>query len=120
MDYSRRTPRVAVAMALAFVVMASPCSAGPCTKDIIKLQAKADAAIEAHAGSGPAGRQGTDAFQPTPGSIARADAKLSGWTGGERALAALARAREADDKGDRRACRHALRAARRALGLLAG
>jgi hypothetical protein len=115
MDESRRTPLVAVAMALAFIVIASPCTAGPCTKAIIKLQAKADAAIEAHARSGPGGRQGTDAFQPTPASIARADAKLSGWTGGERALAALGRAREADDKGDRRACRHALRSARRAL-----
>jgi hypothetical protein len=54
--------------------------------------------------------------QPTPGSIARAEEILGEGSGGVQAVAALARAREADRAGDRKFCEQALAEARQAIG----
>jgi hypothetical protein len=119
--YIRCRSRRASLLGAAILICAasfSPCRAGPCTREIDHLQARADAAIEAHARAGPFGSESiiaTDSLQPTPESLARSERKLSGWTGGVRAVKALRRAREADRNGDLEACEHALRAARHAL-----
>jgi hypothetical protein len=106
--------------ALAAFVALAPASvfAGPCTAEIDRLQAQADAAIDATAGSGSMGRESTGALlhhQPTPGSVARAEEALGEGSAGERTLAALARAREADAAGDAASCERELSAARQAM-----
>jgi hypothetical protein len=93
--------------------------AGPCAADIDRVQAQADARIDATAGRGRTGTESTaatDHREPTPESIARAEQRLDGSTAGQTALAALAQARQADAAGDASACERALDAARNALG----
>ena len=93
--------------------------AGPCAADIDRVQAQADAQIDATAGHGRTGTESTaatDHREPTPESIARAEQRLDGATAGQTALAALAQARQADAVGDMSACEKALDAARSALG----
>ncbi len=83
-------------------MVAAPAMAGPCTKQIASMQGKVDAAIEANAGSGRTGKETTFATrsnEPTPKTLAQADAQINKWTGGEKALAALAKARTADKCG---------------------
>ena len=58
----------AAAMALAIM----PTRAGPCTGEIVRLQAAVDAKIEAIAGAGPTAPESVEATrhdQPTPGSL---------------------------------------------------
>jgi hypothetical protein len=89
-----------------------------CGKGIDRVQAAVDAAIDRHAEKGPFSRESTFAklgHQPTPGTVARAESGGAGWTGGEKAVAALARAREAHRAGDNRTCVSELRVARSAL-----
>ncbi len=102
------------------LVMPGMAWAGPCTDSIDRMQARLDRAIEARAATGPFAPEGTFAtrgYQPTPTTLAKAEGRFDGWTGGRRAIAALAKARAADGKGDLRTCRSALRAAERALEL---
>src|SRR5215470_3088102 len=110
---------VACAAALAASVSAS--YAGPCSKDIDRVQAQIDARLEAKAKAGPSARESTAATmnrQPTPASIAAAEAKL-GDISPQRVKAikaAMARARKADRAGDQAACQKALADAQSALG----
>jgi hypothetical protein len=97
---------------------AGPGWAGPCTQDIDRVQAQVDARIDAVAGAGPAGPESNAARlhrEPTPGSVAAAEQRLGEGRPMESALAALARARNADSAGDRSACERALADARRAI-----
>ena len=83
------------------------------------MQAKVDAQIDAAAGAGAAAAQSTSAdlhHQPTPESIAAAEARLGEGRASELALGKLAIARKADAKGDKANCVEALSEARRALG----
>jgi hypothetical protein len=108
---------VASAAALSLPVLQS--YAGPCTSEIAHMQRKVDAMIEAIAGAGPVGKESVAADlnrQPTPESIAAAEAKLGEGQRAEAAVAALARAREADRADDKSACERALAEAQRALG----
>ncbi len=110
--------RILLGGAFALILMAQPSLAGPCTQDISRTQAQIDARIEAIAGAGPAGPETNAArlhHQPTPGSIAGAEQKLGEGKSMEHALAALARARIADDAGDKVACDRALVEARQAM-----
>lgn len=100
-------------------VLAAPISAGyagPCSHEIDRMQTVIDAKIQARAAAGPTARETTAATmhrQPTPRSIAAAQ------TGGgdmEAAIAAVARARQADSAGDQSACEQALSDAQRAIG----
>jgi hypothetical protein len=107
-----------VIVATAFVMAATWAHAGPCTAEIDKLQAQVDAKIEAIAGSGPAAAESRAArlhHQPTPASIAAAEQRLHESEGTKRALAALARARKADEAGNTDACDKALAQARAAI-----
>ena len=96
-----------------------PSHAGPCSSEVDRMQVKVDARIEAIAGAGPSAKESTAALlnrQPTPGSIAAAEEKLGEGRRMEEAVAALARAREADRTGDKSACERALADAQRAIG----
>ena len=107
-----------VVSALALAATTATAHAGPCAADIDRVQAQADARIDATAGRGRTGTESTaatDHREPTPESIARAEQRLDGATAGQTALAALAQARQADATGDAAACARALDAARSAL-----
>lgn len=102
------------------VLAASPVHAGPCAHSIDRVQAQVDAVIDARAGSGPWRPESLNAlrnYQPTPRSIARADAASGNGSGLQIALNALERARDADLSADVTGCNAQLNKARRALGL---
>ncbi|GEO14520.1 hypothetical protein [Microvirga aerophila] len=109
--------KVLVGSIFLLILTAQPVLAGPCTQDINRVQAQVDARIGAVAGAGPTGPETNAALlhrEPTPGSIAAAEQRLGEGRPMEAALAALARARTADDAGDRAACERALADARQA------
>jgi len=92
--------------------------AGPCTKEIEAVQIQVDTVLEATAGAGPTLPESQSAglhHEPTPESIARAEAAAGEGAQGEQAVGALARAREADEAGDTPLCHAALVDARRAI-----
>ena len=98
---------IAAAITLSIV----PSHAGPCLPEIDRMQARVDAMIAATAAAGPAGRESLAATthrQPTPSSVAAAEARLGEGQRAERATAAIARARAADSAGDNSACEQAL------------
>jgi hypothetical protein len=110
--------RYIVVLAVTGLFSPAMAHAESCGKGIDRVQAAVDAAIARHAGSGPFTRESTFAklgHQPTPATVARAEDGGAGWIGGEKAVAALARARDAHRAGDSRTCVSELRAARRAL-----
>jgi hypothetical protein len=111
--------RLLMLTAAALAASISAGHAGPCSQQIDRMQARVDAMIAATAAAGPAGRE-TDAAlmnrQPTPGSIAAAEERLGEGARAQRALAAMAQARAADQAGDTGACERALADAQRAIG----
>jgi hypothetical protein len=108
-----------VAMGIGMSVSSS--YAGPCSRDIDKIQGRIDSALEAKAAAGPAAKEGTFAGmskQPTPRSMAAAEEEL-----GELSVQtldavrqAMAKARAADSAGDSSACASALAEVQRAIG----
>lgn len=105
-------------VAAPLTLLASACLAGPCTGEIDRMQAKVDARIEAIAKRGRFGEESVAAQldrQPTPGSIAAAEAELGEGKAMERAVEALVRARTADRAGDKSACEQALSEAEREI-----
>src|SRR5215470_1774313 len=96
-----------------------PSLAGPCSPEIDRMQSGVDTLVAATAVAGPAGRQSTTAMthrQPTPSSIAAAEAKVKESARAERAKAAMERARAADRAGDATACARALAEVQREIG----
>jgi hypothetical protein len=94
--------------------------AGPCSAEIDRMQARIDAKLEAKAAAGPIWRESAEATmnrQPTPGSIAAAEARLGELSPQtvEIVKAAMARAREADRAGNQGACEQALAEVQRAI-----
>lgn len=95
----------------ALTIAASAAESGPCTSEIDAAQADVDARIEATGESGPYGVESEGAklhHQPTPGSIAEAEARLGEGESMVAAVDALAEARAADREGDAAKCRQAL------------
>ncbi len=93
-------------------------NAASCAVQIDQVQAKLDAALAQHAKNAQyavESKSATLSRQPTPGSIARAEDKIGAWPGGDLAVAALGRAREAQTTGRVAACFKALRQAERAI-----
>jgi hypothetical protein len=92
--------RLLMASAAALAACMPASYAGPCSHEIDHAQAQVDAKIEAIAAAGPAAPESAGALlhrQPTPGSIAAAESKLGEASPGvAAAVAAMARAREAD------------------------
>jgi hypothetical protein len=106
---------------VAFAASMSAGYAGPCSRAIDRMQARIDARLEAAAGAGPMAPVSSGAYlhrQPTPDSIAAAEARLGEVSPQTIAAvrAAMIRARDADGAGRKRACRQALADVRRAMG----
>jgi hypothetical protein len=110
-----------LALAAMLAASADAADAGPCTGQIGAMQARIDAKLASAARNGPSARESvaaTDSRQPTPDSIAAAEAKLGELS--PRTVEAvefgMARARKADAEGDEAACEEALAAVQRAIG----
>jgi len=97
----------------ALFVVSVPAHAGPCSKDIERVQMKIDARLNALAAAGPSAKQSVGAQlhrQPTPRSIAGAEHGLGEVSSStmEKVGDAMTRARKADAAGDVSACQRAL------------
>jgi hypothetical protein len=110
-------------LALAGMLAASAgfAHAGPCAAQIDEMQARFDAKLALAARSGPTARESvaaTDHRQPTPDSIAAAEARLGDLSPRtiEAIESGMTRARKADAEGNEAACEAALAEVRRAIG----
>jgi hypothetical protein len=103
----------------AIVLLTLSANAGPCAQDIDHAWIQVGAKVQARIGAGRSAPQGAIASlhrQPTPNSIALAEAKLGEvWKPMEMAVAALGRAREAEYANDAAACEQAIFEAQRAI-----
>src|SRR5580692_8850057 len=113
--------RALVICAIVFAAWGSAANAGPCAQGIDRLQAQFDSKLEANAAAGPSARESTAATmnrQPTPDSIAAAEAKLGEISpeSVQAVQAGMARARDADRAGDQSTCEQALADVQRILG----
>lgn len=89
-----------------------------CSADLRRTSRAVDKALDQHASASPYAPELTFATmnrQPTPATIARAERKFDNWPNGSQAVAAVARARQADKAGDIQGCLNALREARMAI-----
>jgi hypothetical protein len=87
----------------------------------MRLQARLDAGLAGKAASGPTAPESAGALahhQPTPGSIAAAERKPGEISPekGQIIREAMAKAREADQAGDKEACERALEEVERTIG----
>ena len=107
---------VCIAVVLAVSTLAT--FASPCSQEIDRVQAGIDAKLEAQAAAGRSASESTSATmhrQPTPGSIAAAEAEV-GDISSEQLQAVqvlMTEAREAARAGDQSACEQALTTVRR-------
>ncbi len=105
-----RAPTVLVVLLLGTI----SAHAGPCRNAIAQFEQTVRQSAN-NPDAGPTARQSIDAQldrQPTPGSVARAEARAEGTF-----EAALARAKRLDARGNRAGCTRALSAARRIYSL---
>jgi hypothetical protein len=97
-----------------------PSLANSCSQDIDRAWVQINAKIQARVAAGrsaPQGRMALLHHQPTPSSIAASEQTLVDvWLPIEMAVAALARAREADRTNDLIACEGALAEVQRVMG----
>lgn len=109
--------------AFAAAVLIAPVSravAGPCAQMLEDTQAAVDRAIADIASGGPTAPEGDDALlshDPTPDKLAETEAAIGDGIEPEKALAALDRARKADEANDLDLCQKNLAEARDAIGL---
>jgi hypothetical protein len=99
---------------------ATSAHAGPCTADLDALQPKVSALVDATAGQGKTATESTAATesrQPTPQSIADAEAKLGEGGTAQAAVDAMSEARRADAAGDADGCAADVARVRAALKL---
>jgi predicted lipid-binding transport protein (Tim44 family) len=113
--------RLMVLHAAVLVASMSSSYAGPCSPEIERMQARIDAQLEAKAAAGPNAKESVGALehrQPTPDSIAAAEERLGEVSGktAETVTQAMARARAADNAGDKSTCEQALADVQRAIG----
>ena len=107
-------------LALAIVATPAAALAGPCARDIAKLQTAFDQRLDSAAANGPSGVETTDAkmhHQPTQLSVADAEAQLGDITPdtADKFTKAMERASDADATDDATKCRIALNDARAIL-----
>lgn len=110
LSHARRL-QLAASLLLAVVIAPAAALAGPCLARIDRAQAELDRQIGAVARAGKTGKESvaaTDDNQPSPRSLAQAEAAVGDGTQMEQAVAALARARKADAAGDQAGCEAAL------------
>jgi hypothetical protein len=114
-----RLRMVMVLGSLLFVFLVQPSRASPCSLDIDRAWVHINAQIRARIAAGRSAPQSTVALlhhQPTGSSVAAAeDTLVDMWVPFETAVAALARARQADRANDGIACQAALANAERLI-----
>jgi hypothetical protein len=119
-DPSMRFHNLLVLGAAAVAFSAQPSRANPCSQDIDRAWVQVNTRIQARIAFGRSLAQGTIGLlhhQPTPSSVAAAAETLVDiWRPMETAVAALARAREADRAEDKIACESALAEVQRVIG----
>ena len=116
--------KIATMLALSAVMFTASISAtlaGPCSADIDAMMVKFDAALNAKATGLSAKQQSTVGgrhVQPTPNSMAAAEAKAGGISPEtiEQIRVSMQRARAANAVGDNVACKEALAEAQRMIG----
>ena len=106
--------------AVALFLTVAPSLASQCDKEMADVEAAFDAKLSAAAASGPSAPESTLAtlhHQPTPGTVARAEAQLGDISPENARIVtdALDRAHAADERDDVQACRQDLAEARAAL-----
>jgi type II secretory pathway component HofQ len=116
MDFCRSIHLSAVALFLTV----EPSLAGPCAKEIAEAQAAFDTKLAAAASSGPSAPESSVAtlhHQPTPGTVAHAEAQLGDISreNADIVTRALERAQDADLIGDVQGCQEQLAEAKEAL-----
>jgi hypothetical protein len=114
----RLPPMLAGLTLILLLAVPSPAWAASCRAAIIATEKQLDAVLDRRAKDGPSARETRFARigrQPTPATIAGAEARLDGWTGGDQAAAALNRARQAQASGRTSKCFAEVRRARAAL-----
>jgi hypothetical protein len=90
-----------------------------CSADLRRTRIAVNKALDQHASTSQYAPESTFATmnrQPTPATIARAERRYDNWPNGSQAVAALARARQANQAGDVQGCLDAAREARIAIG----
>jgi hypothetical protein len=106
--------------AIVVTLSTHPSLASSCSQGIDRSWVQVNTKIQARVAAGRSAPQGTIALlhhQPTPSSIAAAEETLVDiWLPIETAVAALARARQADGINDRIACERALADVQRVIG----
>jgi hypothetical protein len=116
---SGRFRKLLILSALAFAFPAQASRANTCSPEIDRAWVQINAKIQARIAAGRSAPQSTIALlhrQPTQSSIAAAEETLVDvWLPMETAVAALARAREADRANDEMACEAALAEMHRAI-----
>jgi hypothetical protein len=110
-----------VPLAAMLTAAAGVAHAGPCAAQIDQMQARFDAKLASAARSGPTARESvaaTDHRQPTPDSIAAAEARLGDLSprSVEAIESGMTRARRADAEGNKSGCEAALAEVQRAIG----
>jgi hypothetical protein len=105
--------RLLVISPLALSLLTLPCQAGPCSKDIERIQVLIDTKLNAVAAAGPTTHQSSEAqmhHQPTPRSMAEAESKLGELSPSTIAKVkeAMTRAHKADLADDADGCKRAL------------
>src|SRR5215813_3144480 len=117
-----RKTLIAVGAIAAFSLSASMSAAyaGPCSPEVTQIQNLIDARIHVKAGAAtaPESTAAKTHHQPTPSSVAAAEAELGQLSPEEFTAvnAAMAQALKADGAGDRSACQQALADVKRLLG----
>lgn len=108
-------------LAAALLLGTAPAAfAAPCSESIKQAQAALDSYLDALAAAGPSAPESTDALlnhEPSPSSIARAEAALGDGDEPEIAQEALDRARAAEMNGNAAACEVQVARARVAIGV---
>lgn len=97
---------------IALLIQVEPSCASPCSRAIDRMQARIDAGLESAAARGKTAKQSTGAqldHQPTPASIAAAEAALNEGRKYQLALDDLSLARTRDQLNDAAGCKAALR-----------
>ncbi len=103
---------VVILLSLSGLASAAPESCGTA---IDRVQADLDAALAKRAAAGKTAKQSDFATmrrQPTPETVARAEAELGDWEQGTLAVSALREARMARARNDQQGCMEALNRAR--------
>ncbi len=118
---------MAVRAGMAFAVMVcalapAPSRAGPCADEIYQADVAINKRLDALAAQGKTGTESTFATmnrQPTPATVAAAEAKLGdvSETQVKAVREFMAEARKADETGDKAACETALSQAKTILGM---